>query len=247
MNVNPATAKHVHEHAGKKFYFCCAGCVEKFKANPQGYLNKPVHPDQALSFWGWPPRPLHICHPERSLRFAIAKRRRRRGTLSLTLATPAYVCPMCPEVRESKPGACPSCGMALEPDVPLAATTHRIHLPHAPPNRAAPSLVRAPSAAWPSNRAPSPPSQEENPELRDMTRRFWVGVVLTAPLLAVAMGTHDLAVPHDDNPCTGSACRQQSALARIRSRHPGRPLVRPAHSSSASGRRSSTAAPTCSP
>jgi Cu+-exporting ATPase len=30
-------------------------------------------------------------------------------------------------------------------------------------------------------------TQEENPELRDMTRRFWVGVVLTAPLLAIAM------------------------------------------------------------
>src|SRR5208282_6006846 len=28
---------------------------------------------------------------------------------------------------------------------------------------------------------------EENPELRDMTRRFWVGVVLTAPLFAIAM------------------------------------------------------------
>ena len=32
-------------------------------------------------------------------------------------------------------------------------------------------------------------AEEENPELRDMTRRFWIGVVLTAPLLAVAMGS----------------------------------------------------------
>jgi len=30
-------------------------------------------------------------------------------------------------------------------------------------------------------------AEEENPELRDMTRRFWVSVVLTAPLLAIAM------------------------------------------------------------
>jgi len=28
---------------------------------------------------------------------------------------------------------------------------------------------------------------EENPELRDMTRRFWAGVVLTAPLMVIAM------------------------------------------------------------
>ena len=40
MNVNPATAKHTYELAGKKYYFCCAGCADKFKANPQGYLNK---------------------------------------------------------------------------------------------------------------------------------------------------------------------------------------------------------------
>jgi Cu+-exporting ATPase len=31
--------------------------------------------------------------------------------------------------------------------------------------------------------------EEENPELRDMTRRFWISLVLTAPLLAIAMGS----------------------------------------------------------
>src|SRR5947209_6270764 len=39
MNVNPASAKHVQEHAGKKYYFCSAGCVEKFKASPENYLS----------------------------------------------------------------------------------------------------------------------------------------------------------------------------------------------------------------
>ncbi|MBT8121677.1 MAG: YHS domain-containing protein, partial [Gammaproteobacteria bacterium] len=29
----------------------------------------------------------------------------------------AHICPMCPEVRQTGPGACPSCGMALEPEV----------------------------------------------------------------------------------------------------------------------------------
>ncbi len=36
--------------------------------------------------------------------------------------TPAYICPMCPEVRSTKPGACPSCGMALEPETLQPAT-----------------------------------------------------------------------------------------------------------------------------
>lgn len=62
-----------------------------------------------------------------------------------------YTCPMHPEVVRAEPGACPLCGMALEPRM----TT---------------------------------PEEVENPELVDMTRRFWVGVALTAPLPVVAMG-----------------------------------------------------------
>ena len=34
-----------------------------------------------------------------------------------------YVCPMDPEVSRMGPGACPKCGMALEPAVPAAVTT----------------------------------------------------------------------------------------------------------------------------
>ncbi|MGA7320860.1 MAG: YHS domain-containing protein, partial [Candidatus Sulfotelmatobacter sp.] len=41
MNVNPATAKHVYEHGWKNYYFCCASCAEKFKADPQKYLSGP--------------------------------------------------------------------------------------------------------------------------------------------------------------------------------------------------------------
>jgi len=42
MNVNPATARHRYAHAGKTYYFCCAGCAEKFKTDPQKYLAKPA-------------------------------------------------------------------------------------------------------------------------------------------------------------------------------------------------------------
>src|SRR5271169_6230586 len=62
MNVNPATAKHVHEHAGKKYYFCCAGCAEKFKANPQGYLNPPA-PKSELVTLGAPKSPSQAVSP----------------------------------------------------------------------------------------------------------------------------------------------------------------------------------------
>ena len=82
-----------------------------------------------------------------------------------------YVCPMCPEVRVEKPGPCPSCGMALDRDLPAPTKS----------NTPAPCIRRscgqgqelARSAAWRSNRAPSQPD-EDNPELREMTRRFWI-------------------------------------------------------------------------
>ncbi len=64
-----------------------------------------------------------------------------------------YTCPMHPQIRQPKPGACPICGMALEPE----------------------------------NIADS---EADNSELKDMTRRFWVAAVLSAPLLLFTMGAH---------------------------------------------------------
>ncbi|HEY1751190.1 MAG TPA: heavy metal translocating P-type ATPase [Caulobacteraceae bacterium] len=65
----------------------------------------------------------------------------------------AYTCPMHPEVRQRGPGACPKCGMALEP--------------------AEPSLHAGP-----------------DPELADMSRRFWIALAFAAPVVAIAMGGH---------------------------------------------------------
>jgi len=64
-----------------------------------------------------------------------------------------YTCPMHPEIRQTGPGSCPICGMALEPDVA--------------------SLEAAP-----------------NPELADMTRRFWIGAALSVPPVVLEMGGH---------------------------------------------------------
>src|SRR5712664_4148130 len=61
-----------------------------------------------------------------------------------------YTCPMHPEIRQIGPGACPKCGMALEPVVASA-------------------------------------DGEPNPELVDMTRRFWIGLALSLPVLALGM------------------------------------------------------------
>ncbi len=218
MNVKTATAKHTHEHAGNTYYFCCAACVEKFKSNPQEYLNKPAGlvtlgmPNSMSQAQAPSPSPLS-SRAEASSRDSGTKAQSRELGSSPALVTlgmpPAkvqgpnsevvspkpeagsrisYVCPMCPEVHEPKPGACPSCGMALEPDVPLPSTRTEYTCPMHP------EIVRpAPGSCPICGMALEPrtvtAAQEENPELRDMTRRFWIGVVLTAPLLAIAMGS----------------------------------------------------------
>ncbi|MDX3925149.1 MAG: copper-translocating P-type ATPase [Shinella sp.] len=64
-----------------------------------------------------------------------------------------YTCPMHPQVRQSGPGNCPICGMALEPETP--------------------AISGGPS-----------------PELIDITRRFWVGLALSLPVLTLEMGGH---------------------------------------------------------
>lgn len=70
-----------------------------------------------------------------------------------------WTCPMHPEVRQDHAGACPICGMALEPE-----------------------MVTADSGP--------------SPELADMSRRFWIGLVLALPVLLLEMGSHLLPALH---------------------------------------------------
>ena len=64
-----------------------------------------------------------------------------------------YTCPMHPQIRQTGPGSCPICGMALEPEAVTA-------------------------------------EDSENPELLDFSRRFWIGLALTLPVLVLEMGGH---------------------------------------------------------
>ena len=116
MQVNPDTAAGSHEYEGQTYYFCCTGCLGKFRGDPLRYLE---------------PKPVPLEQPS-------AKQ---------------YTCPMHPEIVRDKPGSCPICGMALEPMVAAI-------------------------------------DEGENPELVDMRRRFWICVILTAPVFVSAMMMH---------------------------------------------------------
>ena len=97
----------------------------------------------------------------------------------------AFTCPMHPDVRQDHPGSCPDCGMALEPAGPSIIYICPMH----------PDVRQGHPGACPicgmalepeMVGAEAPP----NPELIDMTRRFWIGLVLAVPILILEMGGH---------------------------------------------------------
>jgi Cu+-exporting ATPase len=98
-------------------------------------------------------------------------------------ASAQYTCPMHPEVLSPKPGACPKCGMALEPTQPSPAE----HIEYTCPMH--PQIVRDGPGSCPICGMALEPrtvtASAANPELISMTRRLWIGAVLTLPLIAV--------------------------------------------------------------
>jgi Cu+-exporting ATPase len=98
-----------------------------------------------------------------------------------------YICPMDPEVRQKTPGACPKCGMALEPDL---ASAPMLRTEYTCPMH--PEIVRDEPGACPICGMALEPrtvglEDTPNPELIDMTRRFWIAAILAAPVFMLAM------------------------------------------------------------
>jgi len=103
MMVNPATAKGgSHEHQGVTYSFCNPRCNERFRGDPEKYLNKAketaaeARPQKTEAPPAAPPAETVAAGPGEKVE---------------------YICPMDPEILKSEPGICPICGMALEPRV----------------------------------------------------------------------------------------------------------------------------------
>jgi Cu+-exporting ATPase len=137
MTVNPETAKGSWTHEGKAYFFCASSCMEKFKADPGRYSkSQAAAMDSLVGISGVPPKLKESGSDG-------------RGRPSPHSQVREYTCPMHPQIVRPGPGACPICGMALEPRTITA--------------------------------------NDDNPELREMTRRFWISLALTVPLFVMAM------------------------------------------------------------
>ncbi len=105
-------------------------------------------------------------------------------------AAAKFFCPMCPGVESDQPGECPKCGMALERNPAWKASSRTIFTCPMHPEIEQDHPGDCPKcgmALEPKSATAAP--EEEDPELRDMTRRLRLGAVLALPVLLVAM-TH---------------------------------------------------------
>jgi len=185
MKVLPANAKGgSHEHGGHTYYFCNPRCRERFAADPEKYL-------QAAAAKAAAAATAATAAAATAATAAPATAAPAAPTHVPAAAPPApanaaYICPMDPEVREPAPGACPICGMALEPELPAAPPTR---VEYVCPMH--PEVVRPEPGACPiCGMALEPRTvtlEEKNPELEDMQGRLWISAALTLPLFVTAM------------------------------------------------------------
>jgi Cu+-exporting ATPase len=166
MDVVPSTARGSSEYKGQTYYFCSQSCAQRFKADPEKYLAPKPSKSQMVQISG-----IGLTAPKAEPAQSPAS----KGKVT-------YVCPMDSEIREAKPGVCPKCGMALEPET--VEYTCPMH----------PEIIRDQPGHCPicgmalERRIAAGVHEEDDTELRSMQLRFWVGVVLSIPLLAISMG-----------------------------------------------------------
>jgi P-type Cu+ transporter len=175
-------AAHAKEHAAHGHAGHATDPVCGMKVNPQSA--KAMFEHEGVKYY-------FCCNGCRTKFQADPAKYLSKATRAAPAAAPksegAYVCPMCPGVRQEGPGPCPMCGMALEPEaLPAPAMRTEYVCPMHP------EIVRnepgdcpiCGMALEPRNVA----AEEKNPELEDMTRRFWVSTALAVPVFVLAMG-----------------------------------------------------------
>ncbi|MBA2622796.1 MAG: copper-translocating P-type ATPase [Chthoniobacterales bacterium] len=107
-----------------------------------------------------------------------------------------YFCPMCAGVESDKPGTCPKCGMALESATPQLAQTKTIYTCPMHPEVEQDHPGDCPKCGMALEPKTITAEPEDDGELRDMTRRLWIGGVLALPVFLLAMGHLVPNAPH---------------------------------------------------
>ncbi|MEQ8764305.1 MAG: heavy metal translocating P-type ATPase [Planctomycetota bacterium] len=197
-------------HAGQTYYFCCEGCRDRFVADPAKALGgsgapcpdeasseidpvcgMSVDPKTAAARHDHGGRTWYFCREECRDRFVSDPDRYLGERPDASEAPPGtkWICPMCPEVSSDEPSACPSCGMALEPD--------RFEMPEERTEYVCPmhpEVVRPGPGSCPKCGMALEPrtvtaEEKPSPELVDFTRRLTICLPFTIPVFLSAMSS----------------------------------------------------------
>ena len=109
-------------------------------------------------------------------------------------AAAKYFCPMCPGVESDKPGDCPKCGMALERNPSWKARAVFTCPMHPEIEQDHPGECPICGMALEPKAGAGP--EEDDGELRDMSRRMWIGAALALPVFLLAMAHVLPGAPH---------------------------------------------------
>ena len=200
MGVDPATAEHQAEHGGRTFHFCSAHCKRRFESNPGSFVHdEPEHQHHHAEH-----------HESRHATVAAQKGEVVEYTCpmhpEIRRDNPGS-CPICGMALEPvvvTSDVDPDSLVHGEPDQHHHAEHHESR--HATVTAQKGEVVEYTCPMHPEIRRDNPGScpicgmaleplvvtsdAGPNAELVDMTRRFWIGAVLTVPIVLLVMGTH---------------------------------------------------------
>jgi len=211
MTITTASAAAHADYQGTTYYFCSQHCHDRFVAEPSKYADKAqteevldpvcgmtVKPASAAAHAEFKGTTYNFCSQHCHDRFVAEPSKYTDTTQAQAKikATPQppkaetggdiYTCPMHPEIRETEIGSCSKCGMSLEiAGAPAAAAKIEYTCPMHP------QIVQDHPGNCPICGMALEPrtvaAEEDNTELRDMSRRFWFSVALATPVFISAM------------------------------------------------------------
>ena len=191
MSTDPVCGMKVEEAAalraqrdGQTFYFCSEHCRQKFQSQA-----KPTKaPALALTKAAHGPGGVEAKEASATVEHSCCGGHDHSAPVKPSTSA-KYFCPMCPGVESDQPGDCPKCGMALERNPAWVSASKTIYTcpMHPEVQQDHPGDCPKCGMALELKTVKAATSEDDNAELRDMTRRLWIGGALTLPVFVLAM------------------------------------------------------------
>lgn len=173
MIINEESAVAFKEWQDVRYGFCSRKCYDSFSAEPEKYITATEQNHTAAPV---------CCSP-----VSVADHSKHRHSKAKKESSGTYTCPMHPEIREDGPGSCPKCGMGLEAVTPVQSAVGMEYVCPMHPEVVQDKPGDCPICGMALEPKTVTAETESNPELINMTRRFWVSMVLSIPLLIITM------------------------------------------------------------